>query len=262
MKTPNSRKVLYRTELSRENIHLKVERTCFEWCWRSSFFSCRHCLWTHRVSDVRSSSIDPIVSRWNWFSWTLFPFSRQFLYACTEFSWRSLLLEHNTASRYQVMRSKNQSIRKQTNRSFRLYREGRPGIGLRLLVTVLDTSTCSPLANAVVDLWHCDAQGIYSHFVAASLGQNNAQTDNSTFFRGSFDCFTLISIVSLGQVNRWQMNKAKSHSTPYFRDGILVEQFIITSKFMLVPVWLTSMVLLLRKVDTFHMSDNFISTTA
>ena len=40
------------------------------------------------------------------------------------------------------------------------------------------------MSNALVDIWHCDAGGIYSHFIAASLGQNNQRTDNSTFFRG------------------------------------------------------------------------------
>ncbi|CAF1371731.1 unnamed protein product [Adineta steineri] len=62
--------------------------------------------------------------------------------------------------------------------------EGKGGVPFRLSITVLDTSTCTPLNNALVDIWHCDAEGIYSHFVAASLGQSNRQTDNSTFFRG------------------------------------------------------------------------------
>ncbi|CAF3331813.1 unnamed protein product [Rotaria sp. Silwood1] len=62
--------------------------------------------------------------------------------------------------------------------------EGKGGVRFRLTVTVLDTTTCSPLSGALVDLWHCDAEGIYSHYIAASLGQNTRQTDNSTFFRG------------------------------------------------------------------------------
>ena len=66
----------------------------------------------------------------------------------------------------------------------KLSSEGKGGIPFRLTLNVLDTTTCLPLSNAVVDLWHCDAEGIYSHYVAASLGQFNAPTDNSTFFRG------------------------------------------------------------------------------
>ncbi|CAF0933347.1 unnamed protein product [Rotaria sordida] len=62
--------------------------------------------------------------------------------------------------------------------------EGKAGVPFRLTVTVLDTATCSPLSDALVDIWHCDAEGIYSHYIASSLGQNTRQTDNSTFFRG------------------------------------------------------------------------------
>lgn len=62
--------------------------------------------------------------------------------------------------------------------------EGRAGIPLRLSLTILNTKSCSPIADALVDLWHCDSAGVYSHFIAASLGQMNGRTDNSTFFRG------------------------------------------------------------------------------
>lgn len=63
-------------------------------------------------------------------------------------------------------------------------REGRAGLPLRLSITVLDVRSCSPVRNAVVDLWHCDSTGIYSHFIAASQGQMGGPTDASTFFRG------------------------------------------------------------------------------
>ena len=72
--------------------------------------------------------------------------------------------------------------------------EGKAGVPLRLTINVLDTRTCSPLINALVDLWHCDTGGLYSHFLAASLGQNNRGTDNSTFLRGK--SFSLLSIRS------------------------------------------------------------------
>jgi protocatechuate 3,4-dioxygenase beta subunit len=35
-------------------------------------------------------------------------------------------------------------------------------LSLSLLVTRLDGRSCRPLAGATVDIWHCDAQGIYS----------------------------------------------------------------------------------------------------
>jgi protocatechuate 3,4-dioxygenase beta subunit len=42
-------------------------------------------------------------------------------------------------------------------------REGRDGATLRLGVRVRDLSRgCSPIPNAVVDVWHCDATGSYS----------------------------------------------------------------------------------------------------
>ena len=62
--------------------------------------------------------------------------------------------------------------------------EGKPGIPLRLALTILDTKSCSPISGALVDLWHCDTSGAYSHFVASGMGGMNRQTDNTTFFRG------------------------------------------------------------------------------
>ena len=54
--------------------------------------------------------------------------------------------------------------------------EGRPGTPLTLRATVVDASTCKPIGGAVVDIWHCDAAGIYSGF-----GQGSG---NRTFMRG------------------------------------------------------------------------------
>jgi protocatechuate 3,4-dioxygenase beta subunit len=42
--------------------------------------------------------------------------------------------------------------------------EDRPGIPLELRIAVLDARTCKPLNNAAIDLWHCDAHGLYSGF--------------------------------------------------------------------------------------------------
>ena len=41
-------------------------------------------------------------------------------------------------------------------------REDREGAKLRLGMRVRDAAECRPLANAVVDIWHCDATGSYS----------------------------------------------------------------------------------------------------
>ena len=42
--------------------------------------------------------------------------------------------------------------------------EDRTGIPLSLRLVVLDARTCAPLSNAAIDLWHCDALGLYAGF--------------------------------------------------------------------------------------------------
>ena len=54
--------------------------------------------------------------------------------------------------------------------------EGKRGISLALRATVVDASTCKPIKGASVDIWHCDAGGVYSGF-----GQGSS---NRTFLRG------------------------------------------------------------------------------
>jgi protocatechuate 3,4-dioxygenase beta subunit len=65
-------------------------------------------------------------------------------------------------------------------------REDRQGVPLRLAIRVLDASTCSPLSNAVVDIWHCDAIGTYSGFEATSTGApGGGRSDDETYLRGA-----------------------------------------------------------------------------
>src|SRR5512132_862806 len=45
-------------------------------------------------------------------------------------------------------------------------RAGRPGVPLTLRAFVLDVSTCRPIKGAAVDIWHCDALGVYSGVAA------------------------------------------------------------------------------------------------
>ncbi|HEY5873017.1 MAG TPA: intradiol ring-cleavage dioxygenase, partial [Gaiellaceae bacterium] len=52
--------------------------------------------------------------------------------------------------------------------------EGRPGVALALRLTVVDASTCKPVENAAVEIWHCDAAGVYS----------GVQGDTGMFLRG------------------------------------------------------------------------------
>ena len=63
-------------------------------------------------------------------------------------------------------------------------REDNEGIPLYLNITVVDSNTCEVVPDAGVQIWQCSARGIYSHFVEASEGIQNPQTDNTTFLRG------------------------------------------------------------------------------
>jgi protocatechuate 3,4-dioxygenase beta subunit len=44
--------------------------------------------------------------------------------------------------------------------------EGRPGVPLILAIRVVDAKNCAPLRDAALDIWHCDAAGVYSGFTA------------------------------------------------------------------------------------------------
>ncbi len=57
------------------------------------------------------------------------------------------------------------------------------GVLLNLIFRVTDISTnaCTPLPNAIVDIWHCDALGVYSGFNDNSA---NFSTVNQQFLRG------------------------------------------------------------------------------
>jgi protocatechuate 3,4-dioxygenase beta subunit len=46
--------------------------------------------------------------------------------------------------------------------------EGKPGLPLKLRIALVDSRKCEPLSNAAVDIWHCDAAGVYSGFTASN----------------------------------------------------------------------------------------------
>ena len=50
--------------------------------------------------------------------------------------------------------------------------EGRAGTALLLNLTVVNASTCRVVRNAAVDIWHCDALGVYSGAIANNSGTN------------------------------------------------------------------------------------------
>ena len=75
-------------------------------------------------------------------------------------------------------------------------RESKEGAPLRVAIRVRDFTTCAPLANAAVDIWHCDALGVYSGFESASAGAGgpgrpgrggggSRATDETRYLRGT-----------------------------------------------------------------------------
>jgi protocatechuate 3,4-dioxygenase beta subunit len=77
-------------------------------------------------------------------------------------------------------------------------RDGRPGVPLELAFRVVRLPSCAPLPNAVVDLWQCDALGVYSGFAHAAPGnggrpggrdrygdKESAATDADRWLRGT-----------------------------------------------------------------------------
>lgn len=55
--------------------------------------------------------------------------------------------------------------------------EDRPGVPLALALTVVDSETCEPVRDAAVDVWHCDALGVYS-------GESWEGSEGEIFLRG------------------------------------------------------------------------------
>ncbi|THV46977.1 hypothetical protein BGAL_0345g00120 [Botrytis galanthina] len=55
--------------------------------------------------------------------------------------------------------------------------EEQEGVDLILDTQVIDMSTCDPVTNAFVEIWHCNSTGVYSGIVASTNG-------NATFLRG------------------------------------------------------------------------------
>lgn len=55
--------------------------------------------------------------------------------------------------------------------------EDRPGVPLALALTVVDAESCEPIPDAAVDVWHCDALGVYS-------GEPSQGSEGEAFLRG------------------------------------------------------------------------------
>ncbi len=65
--------------------------------------------------------------------------------------------------------------------------EGKPGVPLRLVLSVLEASaSCAPILGAAVDVWQSDALGIYSGYEGAAIAPRHVDpVDDKTFLRGT-----------------------------------------------------------------------------
>jgi protocatechuate 3,4-dioxygenase beta subunit len=67
-------------------------------------------------------------------------------------------------------------------------REDRAGTPLRVAARVMGSDGCSPIKDAIFEIWHCDAGGLYSGFEAASQGGGGGgggSTDDQRYLRGA-----------------------------------------------------------------------------
>ena len=62
--------------------------------------------------------------------------------------------------------------------------EGRPGLPLKLVLKFIDNGTCAALAATRVDVWHCDAGGIYSGY-GGQGDDRNVSTKGQQYLRGT-----------------------------------------------------------------------------
>jgi len=73
--------------------------------------------------------------------------------------------------------------------------EGKEGLPLTVRLQVVDAA-CNPLGNARVDIWHCDAAGLYSGYANQTGG---VDTTGQTFLRGTqfTDATGLVNFASI-----------------------------------------------------------------
>ncbi|MDN3276057.1 intradiol ring-cleavage dioxygenase [Frankia sp. RB7] len=62
--------------------------------------------------------------------------------------------------------------------------DGKPGVPLTLRLRVTEAGACTAIHDARVDIWHCDAKGLYSAFPGQS-DDHNVDATGKTFLRGT-----------------------------------------------------------------------------
>ncbi|GHE31102.1 intradiol ring-cleavage dioxygenase [Streptomyces hydrogenans] len=62
--------------------------------------------------------------------------------------------------------------------------EDRTGIPLLLVLRAVDSATCKPIRNSAVEIWHCDASGVYSGYTQNGNGGGGGGTPPSSMPSG------------------------------------------------------------------------------
>lgn len=76
--------------------------------------------------------------------------------------------------------------------------DGRPGYKLTAKITLLNSNkSCAVLAGALVDIWHCDAEGNYSEYGGTGMQSSNYQTVHFLRGRQTTDAAGLVTFTSI-----------------------------------------------------------------
>lgn len=63
--------------------------------------------------------------------------------------------------------------------------DSQEGLDIILDYQVIDVDTCEPVANVYLEIWYCNATGVYSGIVASGNGDSDDETNlDKTFLRG------------------------------------------------------------------------------
>ena len=87
--------------------------------------------------------------------------------------------------------------------------ERKAGLRLDLRIRVVNASTCKPIANVAVDVWHCDALGKYS-------GISSEGTSGKTYLRG----IQLTNSSGLARIRTIYPGWYRTRATPHPRHGL------------------------------------------
>ncbi|RZL47623.1 MAG: intradiol ring-cleavage dioxygenase, partial [Pedobacter sp.] len=76
--------------------------------------------------------------------------------------------------------------------------DGKTGYKLTIkLVVGNSNNNCNPLANAIVDIWHCDAEGNYSEYGGSGMQSTNYQSVHFLRGRQTTDANGLVTFTSI-----------------------------------------------------------------